>query len=96
MRFDALQSVKPEALIGRWRGAGLPTRYPLDGVLESLGWYGKAFESAERVHPLLFRTGSGEVIPLDPRFMPVSVACPPSAPMGRFEVIEQRRVSGSS
>jgi transglutaminase-like putative cysteine protease len=22
--------------------------------------------------------------------------CPPSAPMGRFEVIEQRRVSGSS
>ena len=61
-------------MIGRWRGAGLPTGHPLDGVLESLGWYGKAFESADRVHPLLFRTRSGEVIPLDPRFMPVSVA----------------------
>ena len=41
---------------------------------KSLGWYGKAFESADSVHPLLFRTRSGEVIPLDPRFMPVSVA----------------------
>ena len=30
--------------------------------------------SADRVHPLLFRTRSGEVIPLDPRYMPVSVA----------------------
>ena len=61
-------------MIGRWRGVGLPTGHPLDGVLESLGWYGKAFESADTVHPLLFRTRSGEVIPLDPRFMPVSVA----------------------
>ena len=73
-RFDALLGVEPEAMIGRWRGTGLPTGHPLDGVLESLGWYGKAFESADRVHPLLFRTRSGEVIPLDPRFMPVSVA----------------------
>jgi hypothetical protein len=52
----------------------LPTGHPLDGVLESLGWYGKAFESAGRVHPLLFRTRSGAIIPLDPRFMPVTVA----------------------
>jgi hypothetical protein len=73
-RFDALPSVEPEAMMGRWRGTGLPTGHPLDGVLESLGWYGKAFESADRVHPLLFRMRSGEVIPLDPRFMPVSVA----------------------
>ena len=72
--FDALAGLEPESMIGRWRGAGLPTGHPLDGVLESLGWYGKAFESADSVHPLLFRTRSGEVIPLDPRFMPVSVA----------------------
>jgi hypothetical protein len=73
-RFDALPSVEPEALVGRWRGTGLPTGHPLDGVLESLGWYGKAFDSVDRVHPLLFRTRSGEIVPLDPRFMPVSVA----------------------
>jgi hypothetical protein len=72
--FDSLAGVEPEFMIGRWRGAGLPTGHPLDGVLEALGWYGKAFESADRVYPLLFRTGSGAVIPLDPRFMPVSVA----------------------
>jgi hypothetical protein len=77
-RFDALLGVEPAAMIGRWRGAGLPTGHPLDGVLEALGWYGKSFEDTDRVHPLLFRTRSGEVVPLDPRFMPVSIAlgCP--------------------
>ena len=73
-RFDALLGVEPAAMIGRWRGAGLPTGHPFDGVLEALGWYGKSFESTDRVHPLLFRTRSGEVVPLDPRFMPVSIA----------------------
>ena len=72
--FDTLAGLEPEFMIGRWRGAGLPTGHPLDGVLEALGWYGKAFESADRVHPLLFRTRSGAVIPLDPTFLPVSVA----------------------
>jgi hypothetical protein len=72
--FDTLAGLEPEFMIGRWRGAGLPTGHPLDGVLEALGWYGKAFESADRVHPLLFRTRSGAVIPLDPTFMPVRVA----------------------
>ena len=72
--FDSLAGVEPEFMIGRWRGAGLPTGHPLDGVLEALDWYGKAFESVDRVHPLLFRTRSGAVIPLDPRFMPVNMA----------------------
>jgi uncharacterized protein YjiS (DUF1127 family) len=43
-------------------------------MLESLGWYGKALESADNVHPLLFQTRSGTLIPLDPRLMPVCVA----------------------
>ena len=72
--FDSLTGLEPEFMIGRWRGAGLPTAHPLDGVLEALGWYGKAFESVDRVHPLLFRARSGGVIPLDPTFMPVRVA----------------------
>jgi hypothetical protein len=57
-RFDALQGVEPEAMLGRWRGATLATGHPLDGVLEKLGWYGKAFESVDSVHPLLFRKAS--------------------------------------
>ena len=72
--FDTLAGLEPEFMIGRWRGAGLPTAHPLDGVLEALGWYGKAFESVDRVHPLLFRVRSGAVIPLDPAFMPVRAA----------------------
>jgi hypothetical protein len=73
-RFDALAGLEPEFMMGRWRGAGLPTAHPLDDVLEALGWYGKEFETVDRVHPLLFRIRSGAVIPLDPKFMPVSVA----------------------
>ena len=72
--FDTLAGLEPEFMIGRWRGTGSPTGHPWDGILEALGWYGKAFESADRVHPLLFRTRSGAVIPLDPAYMPVGVA----------------------
>ena len=86
--FDTLPGLEPEFMIGRWRGAGLPTGHPLDGVLEALGWYGKAFESAGRVHPLLFRTGSGAVIPLDPalaRSGPVRMAVAAGRPLLRSD-----------
>lgn len=73
-RFDSLPGLEPEAMIGRWRGAGLRTGHPLDGLLEALGWYGKAFESADCVHPLLFRSRSAAAIPLDPAMMPVGLA----------------------
>ena len=72
--FDSLTGLEPEFMIGQWRGAGLPTAHPLDGVLEALGWYGKAFESVDRVHPLLFRIRTGGIISLDPTFMPVRIA----------------------
>ena len=65
-RFDALGGVGLADCLGRWRGAGLPTGHPLDGVLEASGWYGKAFVDAETVHPLLFRGRNGDVAALDP------------------------------
>lgn len=73
-RFDALPAVPPERMTGRWRGTGLPTGHPLDCLLEALGWYGKEFAEADRVHPLLFRSGAGEILPLNPALMPVSIA----------------------
>lgn len=73
-RFDALQGTEPEAMLGRWRGASLATGHPFDGLLETLGWYGKAFESFDRVHPLLFRNTSGDLTALDPALMPVALA----------------------
>lgn len=73
-RFDRAATLPVEAMLGRWRGASLPTGHPLDGLLEALGWYGKAFDSADRVHPLLFFTAEGVPVPLDPSRMPVGLA----------------------
>ena len=70
--LDDLPAVPADDMIGRWRGSGLPTGSPLDGLLEAYGWYGKEFLDAERVHPLLFRTRSGPR-PVDPALIPLSV-----------------------
>lgn len=69
-RFDAGAPVAVEELLGRWRGSTYPTGHRLDGLLERYGWYGKEFISADVVHPLLFRDGSGRPRPLDPRMVP--------------------------
>jgi hypothetical protein len=71
--FDALAPLPLDAMLGRWRGAGLATGHPLDGLLERFGWYGKEFRSAEDVQPLLFEAAGGEVYPVDPRFVPTRV-----------------------
>ena len=71
--FDGLPAVKPEEMLGRWRGSGLPTGSPLDGLLEAYGWYGKEFLDDETVHPLLFADRSGRPRPVDPALLPVSV-----------------------
>jgi hypothetical protein len=60
-------------MVGRWRGSGLPTGSPLDGLLESYGWYGKEFIDAETVHPLLFSDGAGRPRPVDPALLPVGL-----------------------
>ncbi|NEK86733.1 DUF4334 domain-containing protein [Blastococcus saxobsidens] len=70
--FDSLEAVEPAAMLGRWRGSGLPTGSPLDGLLEAYGWYGKEFLDAETVHPLLFATAAGPR-PVDPALVPIGV-----------------------
>jgi hypothetical protein len=69
--FDGLPPVGLDDMVGRWRGSGLPTGSPFDGLLEAYGWYGKQFVDEETVHPLLFRDRSGRVRPLDPALLPV-------------------------
>lgn len=69
-RFDSLPPVTPEEMLGHWRGVGMPTGHPLDGLLERLGWNGKRFESLNDVDPLVFGPG----LALDPRLMPVGIA----------------------
>lgn len=70
IRFDGLPCIDTGDLIGSWRGAGLPTGHPLDGLLERLGWRGKRFESEDRVDPLIFEPG----VRLDPARLPMKTA----------------------
>jgi hypothetical protein len=70
-RFDRLPAVAPDELVGRWRGSGLPTGSPLDGLLEAYGWWGKEVVDAETVHPLLFTDRRGAPRPVDPARLPV-------------------------
>lgn len=72
--FDASVAVRAEEVSGRWRGRELRTGHPMDGLLEASGWYGKQFDDADHVHPLLFQDGSGGVFAAEPRKMPLGIA----------------------
>jgi len=71
--FDSLPAVTTSDMRGRWRGSGLRTGSPLDGLLESYGWYGKEFRDDESVHPLLFTGRSGAPRPIDPGLLPMAL-----------------------
>lgn len=71
--FDGLPPVRAEALTGRWRGRELATGHPWDGLLAASGWYGKQFDGLDAVHPLVFRDGSGQLFPVDPRRVPLGL-----------------------
>jgi hypothetical protein len=72
--FDTLEPVAAESMIGQWRGATLRTGHTLDGVLEALGWYGKAFLDAGSAHPLLFHGRGNDIVAIDPRLLPAWLA----------------------
>lgn len=64
--YDALEPIETDFMIGAWKGEGFETGHPLDGVLERCHWHGKRFDSAEHVHPLVFRKASGELTAVKP------------------------------
>lgn len=72
--YDTLSPVEAEAMVGAWRGAGIPTGGPFDGLLENLGWHGKRFESTESVHPLVFAGAGGRLVNVDPGRVPLGLA----------------------
>ncbi|HEY0507530.1 MAG TPA: DUF4334 domain-containing protein [Blastococcus sp.] len=71
--FDGLPTVPAFEMLGRWKGSGLPTGSPLDGLLEAYGWYGKEFLGREAVHPLLVRGRGGTPRPIDPAMIPLGL-----------------------
>ena len=70
--YDRLEPVGVEEMIGSWRGEGLPTGNPLDGLLERFGWYGKRFDGPDGAHPLVFDAGAGPTMLLNPAFVPIA------------------------
>lgn len=79
--FDALPAIDSlEFVFGRWRGSGLHSDHPMDGLLENYAWYGKEFLSADEVHPLVFRAsgsrgdGSPKLYRVNPALMPMGLA----------------------
>ena len=72
--FRTLDPVRPEELIGLWKGDGHPSGHPLDGVLENLHWFGKRFHPDLRADALLFEGEPGRLVPVDPKFFPIRLA----------------------
>lgn len=72
--FDQLEPVGLDFMFGRWQGAGFPTGHRMDGLLEACHWYGKEFEDADHVHPLLFSDGRGGLFRVNPALVPMSLA----------------------
>lgn len=52
--FDQLPAASVDFMLGSWRGEGINTGHPMDGLLEHYGWHGKRFRSADQVDPLIF------------------------------------------
>nr|WP_224407829.1 GXWXG domain-containing protein [Afifella sp. IM 167] len=71
--FRSLPAVDAAAMAGTWRGKEISTGHPLDGLLGTCGWYGKRFCADGSAHPLLFRDGSGGVVAIDPKKLPLGL-----------------------
>nr|WP_169814902.1 DUF4334 domain-containing protein [Nocardia crassostreae] len=73
--FDSLPTVRVgEITTGRWRGDEVDTGHPWKGVLVESGWFGKQFDAADAVQPLLFSAPDGAVFAVDPRRVPLFLA----------------------
>lgn len=72
--FDSLEPVSIDFMLGAWRGEGVHTDHPMDGLLENFNWYGKEFVSAEQVHPLVFKREDGSLVKLNPKWMQMKFA----------------------
>lgn len=70
--FDSLPPMAATAMTGFWRGGGLRTGHPLDGMLEAFGWRGKRFDGPDAVHPLVFGE-PGALFSVNPSLAPLGL-----------------------
>lgn len=75
--FSRLEPVTVEFMLGQWRGFEIITGHPIEGLLESSGWYGKLFENQENAHPLLMHTlNKKRLFAINPRYIPLGINFP--------------------
>lgn len=82
----SLPPIAPRELVGLWKGHGIPTGHPFDGVLENLSWFGKRFTPDMRVDALPFRSGDRRLVAIDPKWIPLRLAL-------RFHEVGRMRVA---
>lgn len=87
--FDACPAVAVDDMLGAWRGGGLATDHPMDGMLEATGWHGKRFDSVDAVHPLIFGTRP-KLFSVNPALLPMKAA------VSLTPLLENRTVSALS
>lgn len=59
--WAALATVRPDEILGDWKGGEFRTGHPLDGTLEKADWYGKSFAAVHDAKPLICRNAAGEL-----------------------------------
>lgn len=59
--FAGLGAVAPDFLLGTWRGGLFDEREPMAARLVAMRWYGKRFNDAENVEPLLCLDDEDEI-----------------------------------
>ncbi|MEV5877314.1 GMC family oxidoreductase N-terminal domain-containing protein [Streptomyces sp. NPDC052101] len=59
--WEALASVRPEQILGTWRGTPLNTGHSAQRRLRDMRWYGKRFNSPDDVQPLICRDQQGRL-----------------------------------
>jgi hypothetical protein len=59
--WAALATVRPEDILGEWKGGEFRTGHPLNGELAKVNWYGKTFVTVHDAKPLICRDAAGEL-----------------------------------
>lgn len=73
--FDSLETMDASNMLGFfWRGEGIDTDHPMDGMLESSRWWGKGFISENEVHPLIHRGVFKKKFFVNPALLPIGLA----------------------
>jgi hypothetical protein len=59
--WAALDTVRPEEILGAWKGDEFLTGHRANHTLQRIGWYGKTFDAVLDAHPLVCRGEDGEL-----------------------------------